>query len=166
MTEIEIFLQGDGIKDITLVRVPRDSTVQSIIEAATAHGLPVQKGDSTLVVFKEDEEEPLDLDATLEAATIGDRARIHVHRCRRVEISVNFNGVQKGRRFAPAATMLRVKHWADREFGLKGVDATDHVLQLCGATTQPDEDTHVGSLVTFPRCVLCFDLVPKERVEG
>ena len=37
--EIELFLQGEGIPDITLVRVPRDGTARDIIQAARAHGL-------------------------------------------------------------------------------------------------------------------------------
>jgi hypothetical protein len=63
-------------------------------------------------------------------------------------------------------TVHRVKQWAVHEFGLSKVDATEHVLQLCGSTTRPDEDTHLGALVQYPECRLCFDLVPKQRVEG
>ncbi|MFY9554815.1 MAG: hypothetical protein WAV47_08895, partial [Blastocatellia bacterium] len=65
-----------------------------------------------------------------------------------------------------STSVRKVKRWADEEFKLKGVDATEHALQLCGSSTRPDEDVHIGSLVKFPDCKICFDLVPKKRVEG
>ena len=83
-------------------------------------------------------------------------------------MTVNFNVDQKTKTFPPSATVGRVKKWAVGEHGfdLKGVDATEHLLQLCGSTDRPDEDIHIGTLVTAPACSLCFDLVPKQRIEG
>ncbi len=81
-------------------------------------------------------------------------------------MTVNFNGEHKSHPFTPSKTVGKVKKWADDKFGLKGVDATEHALQICATTTRPDEDVHIGSLVRFPDCKLCFDLVPKKRVEG
>ncbi len=122
------------------------------------------------VILVEGQETELSPDLTLEEARIGHRSRVHVHRCHRVEVTVNFNAAQKIRTFPPSATVERVKHWAvgpaPEGFGLHEVDATEHLLQLCHSNTRPDEDTHIGSLVTFPNCGLCFDLVPKVRVEG
>ena len=79
---------------------------------------------------------------------------------------MNFNGLTKAQAFSPSATIGKIKRWADDEFGLKGVDATEHALQICGTSTRPDLDVHVGSLVKHPHCQICFDLVPKKRVEG
>lgn len=166
MSDVEIFLQGEGIPDIVLLRVPDNSTVQALIEVAQQHGVRVDGSKDALLVFKEDEDEPVKADATLEAAGIGRRCRIQVHRCRRIEVSVNFNGKQAERKFAPSATIQRVTKWAVREFGLKDVDAAEHVLQLCGSTKRPDADTHLGALVAHTNCGICFDLVPKQRVEG
>jgi hypothetical protein len=125
----------------------------------------IEAGDHPVVLL-EDSEEELELDKQLDQVGVGQRSRIHVHRCRKVEVSVNFNAGQRERRFSPATTVHRVKQWAVHEFGLSKVDATEHVLQLCGSTTRPDEDTHLGALVQYPECRLCFDLVPKQRVEG
>jgi len=165
--EIELFLQGEGIQDIALVRVPRDGTARDIIEAARAHGLSAPDVAKALVLV-EDAEEPLAPDAPLEAAGIGHRGRVHVHRCRRVEVTVNFNADQKSEAFPPSATMARVKKWAvgKRGFDLTSIDATEHLLQVCGSTSRPDEDVHIGTLVEVPACELCFDLVAKQRVEG
>jgi hypothetical protein len=164
--EIELFLQGEGIADITLVRVPRDGTARDIIEAAKSHGLATPDGEALVLV--EDAEEPLAPDARLEAAGIGHRGRVHVHRCRRVAVTVNFNADTQAEEFPPSATVGRVKKWAvgKKAFDLQGVDATEHVLQVCNSSTRPDEDVHIGTLVAVPGCGLCFDLVAKQRVEG
>ncbi|MCC6630138.1 MAG: hypothetical protein IT340_22385 [Chloroflexi bacterium] len=165
--EIELFLQGEGIRDIALMRVPRDGTARDIIEAARALGLSAPSGAETLLLV-EDSEEPLALDAPLEAAGIAHRGRVHVHRCRRVAVTVNFNADQNMESFPPSTTMARVKRWAvgKHGFGLSEIDAAEHLLQVCGSTDRPDEDVHIGALVTAPACGLCFDLVAKQRVEG
>lgn len=165
MSEIEIFIQGEGIEDITLVRVPGNSTVRDIVDAIQVQGAQIGTADGYAVML-EDSEEVLELDQHLEAVGIGHRSRVHINRCRHVEVSVNYNGEQKERSFPAAATVRRVKLWSVREFGLKKVDATEHALQVCGSTNRPDEDVHIGSLVQYPSCALCFDLVPKQRVEG
>lgn len=165
MAEIELFLQGEGILQIALVRVPDRGTVRDIIQAAQPLGLPA--GDTeALLVFLEGQDEPLDEQAALEAVGVRPRGRVHVNRCRKVKVEVNFNGRDKSHPFSPSTTVAAVKAWADDKFGLSGVDATEHALQRCGTTERPPDDTHIGSLVAAGTCVLCFDLVPKQRVEG
>lgn len=164
--DIELFLQGEGIPEIQLIRVLRHCTVRELIEKARAIPGPLSPGDAATTLLLEDSDEELALDATLQQAGIRHRQRVHCHRCRRIEVMVNFNGASKARQFPPSQTVAKVKHWADDQFGLKGVDTTEHALQLCGNSTRPDEDIHLGALVRFPHCTLCFDLVPKKRVEG
>lgn len=162
---IEIFIQGEEIDQITLIRVPRSATVHEVIlKAKTECGMVAREGE--IIALIEDEDKEIVLDAKLIEVGIGHRHRLHFHRCRRVEVSVNFNGTTNKRPFSPSATVAKIKGWADDEFGLKGVDATEHALQICGTNKRPDLDVHVGSLVQFPNCQICFDLVPKKRVEG
>ena len=165
--EIEIFLQGEGIRGIALARVPRNGSVRDIVEVARAHGLSASD-DAEVLILVEDAEEPLSADATLAAAGIVHRSRMHVHRCRRVAVTVNFNAGHKTAPFPPSTTVARVKQWAvgEQGFGLTPLDASEHLLQRCDSTERPDEDVHIGSLVTAPACELCFDLVAKQRVEG
>jgi hypothetical protein len=170
MSEIQIFVQGEGIADIKLVRVPADGTVRDLVEAA----LPQEKGQrdkdqkARPSVTVEDSDEVLDLNSKLKAVGIGHRARVHIHRCRTVDVTVNFNVQSKSHKFPVAATVGKVKQWAVGGSGFKmpEVDALEHLLQVCDSSTRPDEDTHVGALVEFPDCQVCFDLVPKQRVEG
>jgi hypothetical protein len=165
---IEIFLQAEGVSDVKLVRVPHNGTVRDILEAARATGVQVPSGDGEVIILLEDSDEEIALDLKLKDAGIRNRHRVHCHRCQRVAVTVNFNGQAESRAFPPSATVKRLKKWADdkKQFDLQGVDATDHVLQVCGTSVRPDEDTHIGTLVQHPNCNLCFDLVPKVRVEG
>jgi hypothetical protein len=163
--DIELFLQGEGIRDIVLIRVPLAGTVREILTAARAAGLAAAEG---MEVSLEDEESAIHLDAPIADTPIKHRSRIHVHRCRNVVVKVTFNGTDKEETFRPAATVKRVKRWAvgKKGFDLSDVDAAEHVLQLSGSTERPDEDVHIGTLVTHPQCAVSFDLVPKVRIEG
>src|SRR5947209_5820088 len=112
MVDIELFLQGEGIPQIVLIRVPEDGTVGHIVEAARAQGLRTAGADGP-AVFLEDQEEPLAPDALLEAAGIRSRGRVHIHRCRKVEVTVNYNVEHRSHPFSPARTVRAVEEWAD-----------------------------------------------------
>ena len=162
---IELFLQGEGIREVTLIRVPRAGTVRDILAAAAAAGLTTTED---VAVSLEDADEPLELDASLVTVAVRHRCRVHAHRCRKVLVTVAFNGVDKQHAFPPATTIKRLKAWAvgKKGFDLSEVDATEHVLQLSGTADRPDEDVHIGALASRPQCSVSFDLVPKVRVEG
>lgn len=168
MPEIEIFVQGEGIPEITLLRVPDNSAVRDILTNAEAQGVRFAGDEPSLVILIEDQEMELPHDLSLEKAGIRHRSRVHIHRCRRIEVTVNFNAQQIVHSFPPSATVERVKRWAvsSEGFDLPSIDATEHLLQVCRSAARPDEDIQIGSLVAFPNCGLCFDLVPKVRVEG
>ena len=162
---IELFVQGEGIREVALISVRQEATVREVILRTKAEcGLDVPEEE--IIALIEDGDEEIALDAKLAEVGIGHRHRMHFHRCRRVEVSVNFNGASKEQPFSASSTIAKIKRWADDEFGLKGVDATEHALQICGTDKRPDLDVHVGSLVQYPHCQICFDLVPKKRVEG
>jgi hypothetical protein len=163
---IEVFLQGEGIAEVQLVKVSLDLTVRELIEKARTIGTVSECEGAVPILLVEDSDEELKPESKLAEAGIGHRHRVHCHRCRRIEVTVNYNGEHRSHSFSPSTTVRKVKRWADDEFKLKGVDATEHALQICGTNKRPDEDVHIGSLAEFPNCKLCFDLVPKKRVEG
>lgn len=165
MSEIDVFFQAEGLRDITLVRIPSNATARELLEVARVHGAVV---DETTAVYVEDSEEPLHLGVRLEAAGVGQHSRVHAHRCRKVNVAINFDREQKSHAFPAAATVGRVFTWATGKHGfdLPEVDAVEHLLQLCGSADRPDEDAHIGTLTQASACTVCFDLVPKQRVEG
>ncbi len=163
--EFELFLQGAGVHEITLIRVPQGGHVGDILVAGRAAGLVVS---DDVGVYIEDDEAALSPDSLLSATPIRNRSRVHINPCRRVNVNINFNGKEMSETFPPAATMKRVKRWAvgSKGFNMSDVDAAEHVLQLSGSSERPDEDIHIGTLVIGAQCVVSFDLVPKIRVEG
>ena len=166
-THIELFIQGEGIPKITLVKVHPKYTVADIIKMACEHGLSTPEG-SEVFVFVENTDVPLDLDAKIDKVGLTPRIRVHIHRCRRVEVTVNYNEKQLKGFFSPSATIDRVKKWAVGKDGvdMSSVDATEHLLQVCHSNDRPDEDVHIGTLVKVSDGAICFDLVAKQRVEG
>ncbi len=166
MANIEIFLQGEG-KGAQVVAVPEDGTVSDLLAAASAAGFQTKgNGGTDAVVLLEDADEELDLDAPLRTAGVGHYAHVHIHRSRRIDVTVTYNGMPKSHRFGPGVRVGRVHAWATDAFKLSDVDATEHALQICGTATRPDEDVHIGTLASYPAGTVCFDLVPKKRVEG
>ena len=167
MPEIELFIQGEGIPKITLVKVHPHDTVAAIVKVAREHGLSAPEG-SEVLVFVENSEVPLSLEAKIDEVGLKPRSRVHIHRCQRVEVTVNFNGDEKKGFFPPSATVDWVKRWAVGKDGydIPTADAAEHALQVCNSPERPDEDVHIGTLAKFSDGTLCFDLVPKQRVEG
>lgn len=165
MKNIEILLQGEKILDIQVVKLGRDKRVKDVIVAAAAHRS--EKCDGEFNVFAEDGEEPLAPDDILPETDEGHPVRLHVHRCRSIEVAVTFNGKTEEHRFGPGTTVAAVKKWAAiAAFGMDPGDAAEHALQIAGSTDRPEPDTHIGALVVCPDCRVQFDLVPLKRVEG
>ncbi|MGI8546812.1 MAG: hypothetical protein ACR2M1_05675 [Gemmatimonadaceae bacterium] len=167
METIQVFVQGEGVRDIRLVEVPAGASVRDVVVVAAAHGFPAA-ADPAAVLFVEDSDDVLAPDLTIEAVGVRHHGSMHVHRCTTVATTVHFNSESKVRNFGPATTVARVKDWAvsTHAFNLTPVDAAEHVLQVTGTQDRPDEDVHIGTLVHASHCVLAFDLVAKVRVEG
>ena len=165
--QIEIFIQGEGIPKITLVKLGPKDTVADIVKVAREHGLNAPE-DSGVCVFVENADVPLELGLKINEVGLAPRSRVHIHRCESVEVTVNYNQDQKKGIFPPSATVDWVKEWAvgKDQYEMSPVDAAEHVLKVCISGDQPDGEVHIGTLVKFPDGTLCFDLVPKQRVEG
>jgi len=171
MHAIDVFIQGEGLTDILVASAAPHHTIADVF-ANLKHPVPKDEG---LLIFVEDLSAPLDFEAVveellpldIEEAAIPYPLRLHISRCRHIEISVRFNGEDAKRRFPPSATVARVHHWAARRaFDMTPRDAAEHVLQLQGSTSRPDRDVHIGTLTGGNTCCVAFDLVPRKRVEG
>src|SRR5437763_1876769 len=155
MNKIQLFLQYEGNRRIELIEVDADSPVSEIFIAASRVGFPDECRAEALV-FGEEGETPLDAAMTLTAAGVRDKHRIHVHRCHKIDVTFHFNEVTEKHHFPPSATVERVKRHFVHKIHMSPVDATEHVLQLCGSTDRPEPDQHIGALVSGS-CSLCFD---------
>ena len=163
----ELFVQGEGIPNITLVKLSPKDTVADLVKVARKHGLTAPAA-SEVCVFIENTDVSLELVLKIEEVGLNPRSRLHIHRCKEVEVTVNYNQDQQKKYFPPSATVEWVKEWAvgKDQYDISPVDAAEHVLKVCNSGEQPDGEVHIGTLVKFPDGTLCFDLVPKQRVEG
>ena len=128
------------------------------------HGMDT---DTEVLMFIEDRDEPVEGGLLVHEHAEACVIKIHVHRCRHIEVTVTFNGETVEHRFGPGTTIARVKKWAaEHKFGMSPEDASEHVLQIAGSQDQPTPGTHLGSLVSHGKCRLAFDLVPDGRVNG
>lgn len=171
MQLIDVFIQGEGLTDILVASAAPHHTVADVF-AGLKHPGPRDEG---VLIFIEDLAAPISFDTMIEEllpidvedAAIACPLRLHMSRCRHVEVTVRFNGEDAKRRFPPGATIARVHHWAARRaFDMTPRDAAEHVLQLQGSSSRPDRDVHIGTLTGDQACCVAFDLVPRKRVEG
>lgn len=163
MATIEVFAQGEGKRTVEVLEVPEDGTVRDLLKAAKEKGL---QEEDDVVVLAEDAEDVLDVDRPLKEAGIGRHAHVHIHRSRRVDVTVHYNGAAFELSVPPSLRVKQVFRRAVAHFKLSPTDAKEHVLQICGTTEQPEEDTHIGTLATHPDASVCFNLVLKKRVQG
>jgi hypothetical protein len=169
MKSVDILVQSHGLADIAVLAAKPDDTLDEVVAKIN---LPLPKEGRLL--FLEDIDGPIDCHAVVEELlplpphddAVG-LLRLHVARCRHIEVAVRFNGETVKRPFPPSATVERVRRWAARRaFHLPPRDAAEHVLQIQGTAIRPDRDVHIGTLTSGHACAVAFDLVPCQRVEG
>jgi hypothetical protein len=165
MDTSHFFLHLPGQKDAVIVSIPTSVTIEEALGLARAAGHAVPPSQEILV-FQEDEEDPVELEPA-RAGSVGHRKSLVCHTCRRIAITVFYNGVYKDRQFSPNQRLGNVLQWVIRAFDIKGPDATGLDLRLEG---HPDEDLpenrRLGTLVGEGHCALALLLVPKPRVNG
>jgi hypothetical protein len=163
MTSIDIFYQGEHIREIDHIEIDDGHSVGAI------KALILQKhgGDAAMLLFLEEGDEPLDETVQITALGCAGGLKMHLHRCRHVEVAVTFAGETVHHSFRPGATIARIKRWAaEHKFGMTEEEASEHRLQLAGTDERPAPGTHIGTLAMCPACQVSFDLVPDERVNG
>ena len=163
MSKINVFLQGEGIKDVLRLQLEPQSTALDVKHACASYG---GQANGEAAVFLEDQDEPLADGVTVESLAGKHGARLHIHRCRRVGFKVTYSGRVVERTFGPGRAIGAVKQWAAKELGIHKEDAAELILQIAGTHEQPDADVHIGTLAACPACVIVFDLVPNPRIQG
>lgn len=158
---MRIYIHEEGTQQLKVADLTEEVTVEAF---AAAHS---DTEDPAL--WLEAAEEPLANALTLIEAGVGDKAHVYVGKRDRklVSVSVRFNADRRTETFKPATTVERVFRWATGKqgFNLDRVERPKHTLLLCADQTEPDRETHIGSL-SNPDGEVCFDLVPRHRFEG
>ena len=155
---MDVFVHTRG-KDVELHKPEPTATVKELAE---------QLGHPDAHVFVEGKDEPVEPEATLADAGIGDRANVHVGACKKVTVSVRYNQQTKSYEVPPSATLESVYARATstgQGFGLSDADRAQYTLQVQGANDQPDLSRHVGAFANDD-CAAAFDLVMQDRFQG
>jgi hypothetical protein len=146
------------------VHTPHGLTLENVADDATIGDLAAAAGLDDCSGWLEDADDELSLGATV--AAVGDHGHLHLNRCKRIEVTIHFAGRDKAHRFAPSATVGRVRRWAVGEdgFDLPQTQRPKHEIGVCDAGVIADRQDHIGTLADD--CKLCLDLAPKDRFQG
>jgi hypothetical protein len=151
-----------GQKEVCAFEVAEQETVGSLISRLCKEGhLDAFKPEEWSICV-EDSDEELAHDCHLEP---GKHQRIHICRCKRVEVSVIFNGVSESHQFRPGTTLRNVIRWARDKFTVDKKEKL--VLRLNTIESEPlDPDSHVGSYISGLHCHVTFYMTPSVKIQG
>lgn len=163
MSKTIVFIQTHSRPGILEAELSQAATLGELHDTLAASGITV---DAETFIFIDEAEEHTQGQRHEPVRGLKHGCRIHVSRCKRIKVTVNFLDKTEAHEFPPGARVRAVKEWAVRKFHMAPKDAAEHVLQLCNATERPPSDTPLHQLVLGHGCAVCFDLVPEKRVEG
>lgn len=158
------FFQVQDKPGIIEIEIAADSTVGDIVDEIAKHGVNAPP-DTFFSIDEEDEAYEAE-DRKKKVKGIKRGCRVHLSRCKKIAVSVNFLDRTIDHKFAPGTRVRKVKAWAVEKLRLDPKDAGEHVLRICGTTREPATDTPLHELTNANECSVCFDLVPVKRVEG
>jgi hypothetical protein len=161
-----VYIQSEHFPDIKLVEIDDHATIDELKHAAIALLPPGTDVSALTLSVEDDDDEAYVLATQVKHLKKEQGIRIHLHRCKHVEVSVRFGAEVVHHQFSPATTVGRVRLWAGRKLRMQPGDIAEHVLQLAGTNEQPDVDVHIGTLTKHPECSVTFDLVPAHRING
>jgi hypothetical protein len=163
MKTIDVFYQAEGIREVEHIQIPGDGSFAALkAELIKKHGL-----HPDVLIFLEDFDEPIDEVVLIIEHIHSGGGKVHLHRCRHIEVDVSFNGETVHHRFGPGTTVARVKRWAaETKFKMSPEETSEHVLQIVKTHDRPAPGTHLGTLAHCHKYHIGFDLVPDERVNG
>src|ERR1700674_4917484 len=114
MENMEVIVQVEGDIRTEIVVVPVGATVDDIVRAAAQKALPVPADGG--LVFVEEGEERVDGKSSLDHAGIRRHGRVHISRCRKIEVTLHFKEATKEHPFSPSTTVKKLRAWALHEF--------------------------------------------------
>src|SRR5687767_1003824 len=116
MKELQIYEHGENNKEPQIITVDERSTVQDIINEY-AKKFNTAAGEVNL--FLQDEDDAKEKGTHADAVGIKKRNHVHCHRCRKIKVTVFFNGDDKNIDVPPSFT---AKNLIKKIFQLFGID--------------------------------------------
>jgi hypothetical protein len=164
MEKIQVYVHAENVREPKLIEVHEKATSEELI-IIYQQEYPDTGTLEEIVLFFEDEEEPRFKGHPDEHKGPGKRSHIHFHRCKKIEVTVFYNGEDKIFQYSPATTIKKIKSKAIHSFGIKESDAGDYLIKLEDGTVLQAAD-HIGSFVGSPRCHIKLFLTATKPVQG
>jgi len=160
-----IYVQSEFFTDTKLIQVEDGASIEDL-KKASLELLPPEAHEMEINLFAEDDDDEHEDGKKVEHLKTPHGTRVHLHRCKNIDVTVRFAGQTIDHKFRPSTTIGRIRLWAGKKLGMQPDDIAEHVLQVVGSNEQPDVDVHVGTLTNHPSCSVELDLVPSHRING
>ena len=169
MTTTRVYIQSEHFNGVKLLEIDESASIADL-KTAALQSLPAGTDTTGLELWVEEDAHE-DNSTQTPRETVKDLikkhgVRVHLHRCKHIDVSVRFGAEEVHHKFSLATTVGHVRQWAGRKLGMQPADIAEHVLQIVGTNEQPDIDVHIGTLTKCPKCAVAFDLVPAHRING
>ncbi len=165
MSKYRIFLFKEGKEEPEIKEISSEENISDFLKTEMSHLTSEDRLDE-LFMFKEDDDKGVS-EETFDKAGIHEKHRIHCHRCKKVDVTVSYNGKNIHKHFPPSATGKTVFKWAVIEFSFPTKDPTNYELRVNDSTGAVLKNTdHIGIYVKYPNCDLHLYLVPKQNIQG
>lgn len=153
--KIEIYLHRENQQKPEIVEVQENTSYSGLMNE-----LPINDS-SEYNLFEEDQEIIENKDKVIKLKV---KSHFHCHRCKKVEITVTYNGQNVQLSLPPSSTGDKILRKSCKEFGITEDDATD--LHLKSGSVVFKTKDHIGSYVSFPNCKIQLNLLPNNQMQG
>jgi hypothetical protein len=164
MDKFQIYVHGENARDPKLIELEENASIKDILKKYHQE-FPDAGSPDEIEIFLEDDDAPIQKHHCTEEAGIKKRSHIHCHRCKKVVVTIVYNGDDKSFHFAPSATAKKILKKAIGAFNIHEEDANDYLLKLDDKTILQPSD-HIGSFSVFPKCDVKLFLTPTKPIQG
>lgn len=166
MTKV-VYLHFSNNRIITEITTKKEATVGSIIKEHASKDASNPDYEEDLEVSIENSDEELSKDATLEKLKIKDGEHLHFSRCKKVAVSINYNGTTFQHNFGSSKTIDTVRKKALEHFHISEQDGASLSLFLTSACDEAiPGNEHIGSFTGYPTCGVTLFLAKKKTIQG
>jgi hypothetical protein len=164
MNKNQIYVHGENNREPKLIEISEKISEVEIIEIYKDE-FDAKHHEEVIEIFLEDEETLPFKNGHGPQHEFKKRSHIHCHRCKKITVTVFYNGDDKPVQFPPSVTAKVILKKAVSLFGIKEEDSSEYLLKLEDATILQPSD-HIGSFAAYPQCQVKLFLTPTKPVQG
>lgn len=155
----QIYIHGEGVRDFKLVTLPKESKKSEVI--AALQSVNAFSDEEKVYLFIDDDEEPLDSKG--KQLSFKHKQHVHVHQCRKVQVTIVYNG-QQTLLVTPNTKIDKLLRLAASAFSITEDDAADMIIKFGNETLE--STARIGSYVPAGTCSVSLSLTPNQQVKG